>query len=71
MRPNRSMPDCTVIPELAYPDVGAAAAWLCRAYGFQVRLRIEDEHRIQLAVGDGAVVLVALQAPRSSACRTG
>ncbi len=41
---------------LHYPDVPAASAWLCRAFGFAERLRI-GSHRIQLAVADGAVVL--------------
>ena len=54
---NRSMPEATVIPELSYADVGAAADWLCRAFAASVRLRIAD-HRIQLNVADGAVVLV-------------
>ena len=30
---NRSMPPGVIIPELAYPDVLAASAWLCRALG--------------------------------------
>ncbi len=50
------MPRCTVIPELAYPDVGEAADWLCDAFGFTVRLRIAN-HRAQLNVGDGAIVV--------------
>lgn len=58
MRANRSMPRCTVLPELAYRDVGAAVAWLCEAFGFSVRLRIGN-HRAQLNVGDGAVVVTA------------
>jgi uncharacterized glyoxalase superfamily protein PhnB len=45
MRPNRSIPSRQVIPELVYPDVGAAADWLCKAFGFEPRLRIAD-HRI-------------------------
>jgi uncharacterized glyoxalase superfamily protein PhnB len=53
------MPGGTVIPELAYPDVAEAATWLCDAFGFTVRLAIGD-HRIQLNVGDGAVVLARL-----------
>lgn len=53
---NRSMPSATVIPELAYPDIGAAIEWLCGAFGFTLRLRIGD-HRAQLNVGEGAVVL--------------
>ena len=57
MQPNRSIPAATIIPELAYPDVPAAAAWLCAAFGFVERLRIAD-HRVQLVLGDGAVVVV-------------
>ncbi len=56
MMPNRSMPACTVIPVLTYPDVGAAIAWLTRTFGFTERWRAGD-HRAQLAVGDGAVVV--------------
>ncbi len=54
---NRSIPRCTVIPELAYPDIGEAVDWLCDAFGFSLRLRIGN-HRAQLNVGDGAVVLI-------------
>jgi len=53
---NRSIPHATVIPVLAYPDVNQAAAWLCDAFGFSVRLRIGN-HRVQLNVGDGAVTV--------------
>jgi uncharacterized glyoxalase superfamily protein PhnB len=53
---NRSIPRATVIPVLAYPDVNQAAAWLCDAFGFTVRLRIAA-HRVQLNVGDGAVTV--------------
>ena len=53
---NRSIPHATVIPVLAYPDVTKAAAWLCDAFGFNVRLRISN-HRVQLNVGDGAVTV--------------
>jgi uncharacterized glyoxalase superfamily protein PhnB len=53
---NRSIPSSTVIPVLYYADVHAASAWLCKAFGFTERLRIFD-HRIQLNVGDGAVVV--------------
>jgi uncharacterized glyoxalase superfamily protein PhnB len=57
MRKNRSIPSATIIPELAYADVPAAAAWLCRAFGFTERLRIAD-HRIQLLSGTGAIVVM-------------
>lgn len=56
MLSNRSIPHATVIPVLAYPDVNQAAAWLCDAFGFRVRLRI-GSHRVQLNVGDGAVTV--------------
>ncbi|MGD0890388.1 MAG: VOC family protein [Terracidiphilus sp.] len=56
MRPNRSIPSCTVIPVLGYPEIGPAIEWLCDAFGFTLRLRIGD-HRAQLNVGDGAVIL--------------
>jgi uncharacterized glyoxalase superfamily protein PhnB len=57
MRNNLSIPSATIIPELAYADVPAAAAWLCRAFGFSERLRIGD-HRVQLLCGDGAIVVM-------------
>jgi uncharacterized glyoxalase superfamily protein PhnB len=56
---NRSIPQVSVIPELAYRDVREAAAWLCDAFGFRERLRIGG-HRIQLVYGDGALVVVEL-----------
>ena len=56
MLSNRSIPTTTVIPVLAYPDVNQAATWLCKTFGFSVRLRVGD-HRVQLNVGDGAVIV--------------
>src|SRR5580700_55308 len=56
MLSNRSIAGATVIPVLAHPDVTKAAAWLCDAFGFDVRLRIGN-HRVQLNVGDGAVTV--------------
>ena len=53
---NRSIPACSVIPVLHYPDVAAAASWLCHAFGFSKRLRIGD-HRVQLTIGSGALVI--------------
>ena len=58
---NRSVPDATVIPVLAYVDVTDAAEWLCRAFGFRERLRIAH-HRAQLVLGDGAVIVTQLAA---------
>lgn len=52
MRVNRSAPPCAVIPVLYYPDPSAAAAWLCQAFGFTIRLKIAN-HRIQMRAGEG------------------
>ena len=58
MNPNRSIPDCTVIPELPYSNIHEAANWLVRAFGFRRRLII-GSHRIQMTVdGGGALVVV-------------
>jgi uncharacterized glyoxalase superfamily protein PhnB len=56
MLSNRSMPSSTVIPVLAYDDVAEATEWLGEAFGFTERWRAEN-HRAQLAVGDGAVAV--------------
>jgi uncharacterized glyoxalase superfamily protein PhnB len=56
---NRSVPQASVIPELAYRDVAEASAWLCNAFVFTERLRIET-HRVQLVFGDGAMVVTEL-----------
>jgi uncharacterized glyoxalase superfamily protein PhnB len=57
MMPNRSVPPTTVIPVLSYPDVRAAVEWLSAAFGFAARVRVGDDHRVQMAVGDGAVIV--------------
>jgi uncharacterized glyoxalase superfamily protein PhnB len=57
MLSNRSIPRSTVLPELAYPKIGEAIDWLRNAFGFTLRIRIGD-HRAQLNVGDGAVILI-------------
>jgi uncharacterized glyoxalase superfamily protein PhnB len=57
MKRNRSIPGPTVIPTLIYPDVRAAVAWLSAAFGFLERLKIGENHRSQMKVGDGAVIL--------------
>jgi uncharacterized glyoxalase superfamily protein PhnB len=57
LKPNRSVPPVSVIPELPYRDVREAAEWLCRAFGFRERLQIGD-HRAQLVYEDGAVVVI-------------
>jgi uncharacterized glyoxalase superfamily protein PhnB len=57
MKPNRSVPSATVVPILIYPDVREAVAWLAAAFGFVERVRIGENHRSQLKVGDGAVIV--------------
>jgi uncharacterized glyoxalase superfamily protein PhnB len=57
LKPNRSIPSVSVIPELPFPDVREGAEWLCRAFGFKERLQIGD-HRAQLVYDDGAVVVI-------------
>lgn len=57
MRPNRSIPPATVIPVLSYPDVRGAVAWLSASFGFVERVRIGEDHRAQMSVGDAAVII--------------
>jgi uncharacterized glyoxalase superfamily protein PhnB len=57
MKANRSIPSAPVVPVLIYPDVREAVAWLTTAFGFGERLKIGEDHRSQLRVGDGAVIV--------------
>ncbi len=59
---NRTMPECTVIPELAYDDVTAAIDWLCDTFGLVERWRVGD-HRAQLTIGRCTVTITE---PRTS-----
>jgi uncharacterized glyoxalase superfamily protein PhnB len=57
---NRSAPTATIVPILIYEDVGQAIEWLCRAFGFEERLRAERDGVIghaQLTVGEGSIML--------------
>ena len=65
MKTNRSVPEAAVIPELPYPDVREAVAWLTRAFGLQERLQIGD-HRAQLVYEGGAVIAIQGHAPGST-----
>ena len=58
MKPNRSIPQATVIPVLIYSDVRAAVAWLTEAFGFAERVRIGEDHRSQMNVGDDGAVII-------------
>lgn len=66
MRQNRSMPSCSVVPELGYSNVLTAIDWLSGAFGFDLRLQIAD-HRAQLNVGNGAVVVRELPSANAAA----
>jgi uncharacterized glyoxalase superfamily protein PhnB len=57
VRNNRSIPSAVVIPVLIYPDVRAAVDWLAAAFGFAERVRIGENHRAQLSLGEGAVIV--------------
>lgn len=58
---NRSIPNATFIPVRSYPDLDAAVTWLRDVLGCRERLRIPG-HRVQLTLGNGAVVAVAWDA---------
>jgi uncharacterized glyoxalase superfamily protein PhnB len=57
VKSNRSIPEATVVPVLIYADVRGAVAWLSAAFGFVERVRIGEDHRAQLSLGDGAVIV--------------
>lgn len=54
---------------VVYQDAAAAIEWLCNAFGFQVRLKIEGENgrieHCELEYGDG-LIMVAQEAPDSA-----
>jgi len=60
------MLDSVVIPELAYPDLGDAVAWLCSVLGCTERLRIGN-HRAQLVFPGGGSLVATQGAPDSNA----
>jgi uncharacterized glyoxalase superfamily protein PhnB len=64
MKPNRSVPEATVIPVLVYPDVREAVAWLTAAFGFAERVRIGENHRSQLRFGGGALIVADVRRDR-------
>jgi uncharacterized glyoxalase superfamily protein PhnB len=64
VRPNRSIPSAVVIPVLIYPDVREAVSWLGTAFGLVERVRIGENHRAQLSIGEGAVIVGDTRAER-------
>lgn len=67
MRANRSIPPSSAIPVLSYPDVRAAVAWLTASLGFAERVRIGEDHRAQMSVGNAAVIIADTGGGRSPA----
>jgi uncharacterized glyoxalase superfamily protein PhnB len=63
---NRSVPDSTFIPTRSYPDLDAAVRWLVEVLGCSERLRLPGE-RVQLTLGNGAVVVAAWDANQAPA----
>jgi uncharacterized glyoxalase superfamily protein PhnB len=57
VKDNRSIPRATVVPVLIYPDVREAVRWLGAAFGFVECVKIGEDHRAQLAFGDGALIV--------------
>jgi uncharacterized glyoxalase superfamily protein PhnB len=57
MKRNRSIPSAQVIPVLVYPDVREAVAWLTKAFGFEERVQIGENHRSQLSFGEGGLIV--------------
>ena len=58
---NRTMPPCTIIPVLVYPDVAGAIEWLSQMFGFRERWRAGN-HRAQLSFGGSTI---AISEPRT------
>jgi uncharacterized glyoxalase superfamily protein PhnB len=57
---NQSAPSATIVPIVVYADVGNAIDWLCQAFGFSERLRVEREGVVfhaQLVYAEGAIML--------------
>jgi uncharacterized glyoxalase superfamily protein PhnB len=49
-----------IVPMLSYEDVGRAADWISRAFGFEEVERFEDERtvtHVTLKLGDGVLFL--------------
>src|SRR5437867_12327343 len=50
-----------ISPAVIYHDAAGAIDWLCRAFGFEVRIKVEgDKGRIEhseLVIGDGVIMV--------------
>jgi uncharacterized glyoxalase superfamily protein PhnB len=53
---SRTTGSASVVPELVYPDVPQAIAWLCDTFGF-LELWRAGEHRARVGFGNGVLIL--------------
>jgi uncharacterized glyoxalase superfamily protein PhnB len=53
---SRTTGSASVVPELVYPDVPHAIAWLCEVFGFRELWRAGG-HRARLGFGNGVLIL--------------
>jgi uncharacterized glyoxalase superfamily protein PhnB len=53
---SRTTGSASVVPELVYPDVPQAIAWLCDTFGFHELWRAGG-HRARLGFGNGVLIL--------------
>lgn len=61
---NLSMPACTMIPVLEYPNIAEAINWLSATFGFQERWRV-GTHRAQLTFEDCAIAITEAKPGRA------
>src|SRR5262249_44890700 len=63
-----------ISPAIIYDDAAGAIDWLCRAFGFEVRIKVEgDKGRIEhseLVIGDGVVMVATSNMDAQPGSRT-
>ena len=74
MIPNRSLPTDTLLPHVAYQNVGEAIAWLTKTFGFAEHYRYSDAAGIsgaQMHLGNAWIMLKRARAGTSSPAQLG
>jgi uncharacterized glyoxalase superfamily protein PhnB/predicted enzyme related to lactoylglutathione lyase len=74
MIPNRSLPTDTLLPHVAYQNVGEAIAWLTKTFGFAEHYRYSDSAGIsgaQMHLGNAWVMLKRARAGTSTPAQLG
>jgi len=56
---SRTMPQCSIIPVLIYPELAEALIWLKNVFGFRERWHAGD-HRAQMSFGNGAIAICSV-----------